>query len=227
MPHEVADDGTIIRRRGRPSKAEAAELARLQAAEPAPRPLGADVPAKRQRPPTPATDRLRALQAQRDANDGWLIPPPMPAHEMAEARLIPTTTPTGTKVAEVDATTKAIRAWIQAIVDADGTRADLSKAWTFWQPQAGAHAKYHLKDWFDGLMLPADRREFELRSQARDEERPWRAKANARRGVKQARQRLEEARKELAKAEAALEASIEAERQIDAEWDLSRAPEAA
>lgn len=226
MPHEIDEHGNIVRRRGRPSKQELAELARLQAAEPQPRGLSADAPRRPRRPQTPAADRLKEMEEQRRRNGGFLVPPPLPAEELAKAAPVLQKTKTGTEIPGDNAQMRAMRDWLIAIDKAGGFWGDLQNAWRHWEPIYPRH-KYHLLSLLDGMRLPAERRECELRRQAEAEMHPWRAKMHARRGVAEARKRVEELRAELAKAEAALEASIEAERQIDETWDLSSAPEAA
>lgn len=153
--------------------------------------------------PLTATERLADLQAQREANGGWLVKPP-PGIDGARMVL-----QEGETLGQPNAAWMVLVAWFEEIVAAGGSPADLDRAWSHWNPPiwpGGTHPRAVARDAFDAIKQRAGKQSYELHAQAereRLEERAAAARALAKRrepyveAVRAAQEALEQAKKEL------------------------------
>src|SRR5262245_39002131 len=130
-----------------------------------------------------ASQVLEARQAKRQANGGYLVPPPLPLAELADARVedVP-----GSTVPKPNAQFIALRGWLQETFDRGGNADDLRKAWSAWSMSSQHQfrwAKGPLINFYEGLAKRARVREIELLNKAGVEAAPARRLELARANV--------------------------------------------
>lgn len=141
-------------------------------------------------PPAPLTvaQELARLDALRNANGGWLVPPPPGIDNARMAPLEGAQT-----VAKPNAEWLALMGWLESIVAVGGEPGDLARAWAHWSPpvwSGGAHPRALARDAFDTLTARAREQTAALRRRAEIEARPQTAVRSARFELKRAEQAL-------------------------------------
>lgn len=131
--------------------------------------------------------RAAARAAKRAANDGWLVPPPMPLAELAKVAADSGTMSRGFL---------ATKNWLTSIAEADGTGEDLWKAFRAWVPGILAY-RHIMRETLDPLVAEAEGRKWQLNVRIGEEEQPVR-------NVQTLRSRLQEYQRVERDAEAQL-----------------------
>jgi hypothetical protein len=176
-------------------------------------PLPPDVPEAPERQLT-ATERLAALDALRRQHGG--LPLPMPDAMHGAGHLLPHEGGDGMHVPN-PAMREAVR-YFEALSEI-GTPGDMELAWSLWRTAHGiANPKGAFESRFDALKDVAGKRHAALLGQAEAEALPFRVHQEAKRHLRDARERLEAERRqhlapleaEVARAEAALAAAEKA-----------------
>ena len=223
MPSEIDGEGNLRRKRGRPSKEELAMLAEMQGrAEPAPHSLGAAVVEKPRRPDTSAIQEVKRRE-QMLARGEFVVPRPANidrAHLLAREDSDPPTALHRYSAELVEA-----QRWFSALANV-ATWREMRAAWMNWRPNSPL-VREQLRNIFDAAELPCKRREMDLHQRAERERQPWRTYTAARQRLAETIRQADENRKQQEKLDAAVEASREVLRQMEEEFDLSHAPEAA
>src|SRR5262245_44295368 len=164
---------------------------------------------------TNLTDAMKLIGAQtaswvvgsrerrRREQDGWLVPPPCPLSELADARMIEPNP--GETAMQPNAALRVVRDWLRETFEAGGNADDLRKAWLAWPTHHPAHlAKSALVNEYEALLKRARLREVELSAKACREQEPERTLGAARAQLALADHRATQRREDLATARANL-----------------------
>lgn len=160
---------------------------------------------------------LERLEKQRQANGGFLVPPPMPLDQLARAiKDYPIAPMPGTAVipnAEFEATEQ----WFEDIYEAGGASTDIFAAWNAWTETASPLARHQMRAGLLDSLLRRSRTRDARRSEALEREAGphrqleyiWRMKNDAEQRVARLKEDLAMAEKDLQRHTASERAHLE------------------
>jgi hypothetical protein len=154
--------------------------------------------------PKPAHSLIAKLEAQRQANGGFVLAPP-PAQVLEAVGREPVRTPTGSEFYEPNAAATRFLDWAFNAFEAGASADELWRGWQMVCPRGSGPVRsslrwngYRGRESFDALYQRARRRDSELAQAAEREAEPERALAQMRTNLAETRRRQQKAELEAA-----------------------------